>query len=428
MLIEAVKDKSAIIGIVGLGYVGLPIALLSIEKGFEVIGFEVDERKIETLKSGVSYISEIRDEQVKSVVDAKRLRLTNDFSTLSICDIILVCVPTPLASDGSPNYSYIYNCMQAISSNLRKEQLIIIESTLVPETTSNDMLPILCKSGLAAGKDFYLAYSPERIDPGNSLYQLQNIPKLVSGYSKKCAELAKLFYSQLSIKIFSVDSTDVAELSKILENTYRDINIALINEMAQICHAHSINIWEVIEAAASKPFGFQPFYPGPGVGGHCIPKDSKFYSIWAKKVGITASLDDCARRINDSMPNYIITRLEELLAKDNKAIEGSAILVLGVTYKPDVNDLRESPTIKILELLFSKGAQVVIHDPYVNQLYVNGKLIESIDFNSINSAKYDCIVLAVAHSCYKNYKEYNASSVFDLTNTIDKSVNNLTVI
>jgi UDP-N-acetyl-D-glucosamine dehydrogenase len=333
-----------------------------------------------------------------------------------------------LAADDSPNYSYIFNCMEAIASNLRKEQLIIIESTLVPETTSKDILPILNKSGLAVGKDFYLAYSPERIDPGNNLYQLQNIPKLVSGYSKKCAELAEQFYSQLSIKVFRLDRMDVAELSKVLENTYRDVNIALINEMAQICHAHCINIWDVIEAAASKPFGFQPFYPGPGVGGHCIPKDSKFYSIWAKQAGIAASLSDCARKINDAMPNYIITRLEELLERDNKRIEGSTILVLGVTYKPDVNDLRESPTIKILELLLAMGAHVDMHDPYVRQLDVNGQLVESIDFDSVKNTKYDCIVLAVAHSCYKNYKEYHASSVFDLTNTIDKDVSNLSII
>lgn len=428
MLQEEILFKSAKIGIVGLGYVGLPFSFLCVEKGFEVIGFEINEKKINALKDGASYISEISDKQVKLIMDTKRFNLSNNFCILSVCDIILVCVPTPLAANGNPNYSYLFDSLEAIANTLRKGQLIIIESTLVPETTNKEIIPILCKSGLEIGEDFYLAYSPERIDPGNHIYQLQNIPKLVSGYSNKCAALAELFYSQLSIEVFTVSSMAVAELSKILENTYRDINIALINEMAQICYAHKINIWEVIDAASSKPFGFHPFYPGPGVGGHCIPKDSEFYSNWAKKVGKTATLCECARRINNTMPNYIITRLAELLANDKKDINGSQILVLGVTYKPDVNDLRESPTIKILELLLSMGAHLSIHDPYINQINVNNQLIESVDFNSIKNNKYDCIILAVAHSFYKDYKEFNASNIFDLTNTVDKTVRNLTVI
>lgn len=428
MLQEKILSKLARVAIVGLGYVGLPLAILCVKKGFEVIGIDIDENKISTLNNGRSYISEISDIQVKSTIHSNRLSLTCNFSAISTCDIIIICVPTPLTSEGKPNYSFLFNSIESIAQNLGKEKLIIVESTIIPNTTRNSIIPKLEKSGFKVGKDFFLAFSPERIDPGNSSYQLQNTCKLVSGYSIECRKLTELFYNQLNINTFAVNSLEVAEMSKILENTYRDVNIALINEMAQICHTRGLNIWDVIEAASTKPFGFQQFYPGPGVGGHCIPKDSTFYVYWAKKARENATLAECARRINDSMPHYIITRLEELLAKKEKIISGSNILILGVTYKNDVNDLRQSPAVKIIELLLSKGALISFHDPYIKQLCINESLFKSVDFEILNKAKQDCIVMAVAHNCYRNFQNYNANIIFDLTNTIDKNICNLSTL
>lgn len=424
MLSKKILSKSAKIGIVGLGYVGLPLAMLCAENGYKVLGIDKDENKIKNLRKGKSYISDVNDIQLQSVMNLNKLDVTTNFSLISSCDIILICVPTPLTLDGKPNYSFLFKATESIKEKLREEQLIILESTLVPQTTRNSIIPSLEKTGLKAGKDFFIAYSPERIDPGNKIYVLENIPKLVSGYTNRCRTLADMFYNQLCINTFTVNSLEVAEMSKILENTYRDINIAFINEMAEICHLYGLNSWEVIEAAASKPFGFQPFYPGPGVGGHCIPKDSTYYSYWAKAKKKTV-LTEYAREINNNMPNYIVMRLEELLVNRKMSLSGRKILILGVTFKKDVNDLRESPTLKIIELLLSKGVEVFFHDPYIKQLNINGNVLRSIDFDTIKKVKQDCIVLSVAHSFYSNYQEFNSNLIFDLTNTIGKNVSNV---
>lgn len=422
MLKDRIVSKSVKVGILGLGYVGLPLALLCVEKGFRVVGIDIDERKIKEIGEGRSYISEITDTRLQAACVSGGLMTSMDLSRMGEYDIIIVCVPTPLAEGIRPDYSYLMNGIKAIAQTLRKEQLIIIESTMVPQTTRVEVLPILERNGLKAGEDFYLVFSPERIDPGNMKYQLENIPKLVSGVTANCRELAEFFYKALGIKIFSVKSTDVAEMAKILENTYRDVNIALINEMAMICGENGLSIWDVITAASSKPFGFQAFYPGPGVGGHCIPKDSFFYTYWAKKAGGEAALVEKARKINDNMPRYIVKRIEELLRMRNRGLKGSQILLLGITYKKDVNDIRESAAIKIMEILQEKEAILSYHDPFIKQINIGEKVYEGRNFREIDEIRYECILLAVAHSQYKGYNGYNSDIVYDLTNTINEDI------
>lgn len=422
MLKEKIISKSIKVGILGLGYVGLPLALLCAEKGFKSVGIDIDERKINAINEGKSYISEINDSKLQAACKSRGLMASTDLTHMCEYDIIIVCVPTPLSEGIRPDYSFLMNGLKAIAKTLRKEQLVIIESTMVPQTTRNDALPTLETTGLKVGEDFYLAFSPERIDPGNMKYQLGTIPKLVSGITEKCRELAELFYNLLDIKTFPVQSTEVAEMAKILENTYRDVNIALINEMAIICGENGLNIWDVIAAASSKPFGFQAFYPGPGVGGHCIPKDSFFYTYWAKTKGSGAALVERARKINDNMPRYIVKRIEGLLSGKDRSIKGSRILVLGITYKKDVNDIRESAPIKIMEILKEKEALLSYHDPYIKQVNIGEKLLESSNFEEIDKVRYDCILLAVAHNHYKEYNGYNSDIVFDLTNTISRDI------
>lgn len=413
-----IKSKDCKVGIIGLGYVGLPLAILCAKKGLQVIGFENNKEKCNLLLSGKSYITDIDDEEIMRVIADHQLNVAYNYDLMPQCDIIIICVPTPLDENKDPDYSFLYKAIDTIKHFIRKEQLIIVESTLVPTTSRDIILPILEESGLKAGKDFFFSFSPERIDPGNEIYKIEKTPKLVSGYSKLCTEKACQFYNDIGITPYTVSSLEVAEMSKILENTYRDVNIALINEMAQVCKLYDINIWDVIDAAASKPFGFNAFYPGPGVGGHCIPKDCTFYTCLAREKDVKASLAECARWINDQMPDYIVSRIKMLLSNVNKSIKDSSILILGITYKKDVNDVRESPSIKIINLLLELGAKVSYHDPFIKKLNTDYKQLNSVVFEDIYITDADCIVLSVAHNCYKDLNYPEGKIVFDLTNSI----------
>lgn len=416
------------VGTIGLGYVGLPLAILCVIKGFNVIGFEKDNNKLNLLNHGKSYISDISDLMVETSIKNNLLYPTQDFSLISKCDIVIVCVPTPLAGDNTPNYSYLFDAMESIAQNMKQGQLVMTESTIVPTTSRNEIIPILQKKGFIAGKDFHFSFSPERIDPGNDKFKIDTIPKLVSGYTDECRELAADFYTQLGLKVHKVASLEVAEMAKILENTYRDVNIALANELAQVCKLSGISIWDVIEAAATKPFGFSAFYPGPGVGGHCIPKDCTFYTYLADKYGTRAKLAECAREINNNMPHYIISRLETLLTNSGKCINGSNLLILGVTYKKDVNDIRESPAIEIIKKLSDMGAHIEYHDPYIKTLDVQNIKFSSIQYEDILKSKADCILLAVGHSCYKGLDFSDVSLLFNATNNSVGSLNNTEIL
>jgi len=425
---ESVKHEFKNIGVVGLGYVGLPLAILCIKRGFKVIGFEKDSNKLKLLNQGKSYISDISDTQVETGVKDNSLYATQNFSLISECDIIIVCVPTPLADDKTPNYSYLFDAMESIGQNMKQGQLVIAESTIVPTSSRNEIIPILQKKGLVAGKDFHFSFSPERIDPGNNTFTIDNIPKLVSGYTNECRELAADFYTLLGLKVHRVASLEVAEMAKILENTYRDVNIALANELAQVCKLSGISVWDVIEAAATKPFGFTAFYPGSGVGGHCIPKDSTFYTYLAGKYGIRAELAECARNTNNNMPSYILSRMESFLSRNGKKIIGSSILILGVTYKKDVNDIRESPVIEIINRLITMGAHIEFHDPFIKTLDVQNIRLSSTSYENINKAKVDCILLAVGHSCYENFDFSKVPLLFDIINSSVSSVSNTEIL
>ncbi len=421
------EDTYAKIGIIGLGYVGLPLALLCIEKGFSVTGFDTDNKKLELLDIGKSYITDVNDEEIAEAKCTGRLEVTSEAIKIGECDILVVCVPTPLKKNKTPNYIYLFDALTNVAEYLRKGQLIIVESTVVPTTSRDKIIPILESGGLKAGTDFYYSFSPERIDPGNENFNVGTIPKLVSGSSEDCKQKAADFYRQLGINVYEAPSLEVAEMAKILENTYRDINIALVNQMARICHVYEINIWDVIEAAASKPFGFSRFQPGPGVGGHCIPKDSTLYTYFAKLQGLNATLAECSRKINDGMPAYIVSRLEALFSERNKIIKGSRVLILGITYKKDVNDIRESPAFDIIDKLVLKGAKVSYHDPFIKKLKTAKVHLESISAEDI-AQEYDCIILCVAHSFYIRLSYPENACIFDLTNTLKNKPFDVTLL
>lgn len=414
-------------GVVGLGYVGLPLALHCIEKGFTVMGFDNDTKKLELLDTGKSYITDVSDLDVCTAQDTGRFYVTSQADKMKECDVLVVCVPTPLKNNKTPNYTYLFDALRNIAEFLRKDQLVIVESTIVPTTSREKIIPILESGGLKAGTDFYYSFSPERIDPGNENSNVGKIPKLVSGSSEVCRQKAAAFYKQLGVSVFEVSTLEVAEMAKVLENTYRDVNIALVNQMAQICHAYDINIWDVIDAAASKPFGFSRFQPGPGVGGHCIPKDSTLFTYFAKLQGLNATLAECSRKINDGMPAYIVSRLEALLSDKNKTIKGSSLLILGITYKKDVNDIRESPAFDIIDKLVSKGAKVSYHDPFIKKLKTAKVHLESISTEDI-AQEYDCIILCVAHSFYIRLSYPENACIFDLTSTLKNKPLDVTLL
>ncbi|MBS3899322.1 MAG: nucleotide sugar dehydrogenase [Dethiobacter sp.] len=405
------------IGVVGLGYVGLPLAMLAGIKGCDVLGIDLNKQKVATLLSGSSYISDVPDQELQALLSAGNILIQSDYSELSDCDVIVICVPTPLTEWKKPDYSSLIGAVKGIAAVLRQGQLVILESTVAPGITETTVLPLLEAGGQIGGKDFFLAYSPERIDPGNKSSGLHNTAKLAAGLTERCLYYAQQMYQSLGIEVIPVRALAIAEMAKLLENTYRDINIAFINELAQVCHACNINIWEVIDAAASKPFGFQAFYPGPGVGGHCIPVDSVYYSSWARANGYPAKLAEHARLVNAAMPKYLADRISELLQSVGKVLSGSNVLVLGVTYKQNIADLRESPSVELIKELCRRGCNVCFHDPYVSEISLNSAQIERVALDEHVVLRQDCLVLAVAHSAY-NFAWLSEVStlIFDLTN------------
>lgn len=400
-LTRQIERRESIVGVIGLGYVGLPLVLRFAEAGFSVLGFDVDTDKVDKLNAGVSYIKQIGSDRIDGAVRQGRLEATADFDGLGKADALVICVPTPLTRHREPDLQYIERTADVVAATLRAGQLICLESTTYPGTTEEVVLPRLARGGLTVGRDFFLAYSPEREDPGNPAYSTATIPKLVGGVTPACAELAVALYAQAIDQIVSVSGPRVAEAAKILENVYRAVNIALVNELKIAFDRMGIDVWEVIEAARTKPFGFQAFYPGPGLGGHCIPIDP-FYLTWkAREYGVTTRFIELAGEINSAMPTYVLGRLTDALNTRGTALKGAKILVLGAAYKRDTDDPRESPALEILDLLIAKGARVEYSDPHLPVLPSGRRHnlgLRSVSLDATTIAHYDALVLVTDHS------------------------------
>ncbi|MCL2818612.1 MAG: nucleotide sugar dehydrogenase, partial [Actinomycetia bacterium] len=404
-------------GVVGLGYVGLPFAVEMANVGNKVICFEVSDERTAQINAGQSYIGDVPDEELAPLVKAGLLKATTEFSLAKECDCIAICVPTPLNEMKEPDISYMVDATKAIAPHLTDETLITLESTTYPGTTDEVIKPLLEEQGFTVGKDIYLAFSPERVDPGNTQFQTKNTPKVVGGCTPRCTELATDFYGRFIDTVVPVSSTKAAELSKLLENIYRCVNIALVNELAQLCERMDINMWEVVDASKTKPFGFMGFYPGPGLGGHCIPIDPFYLSWKAREYDFHTQFIELAGLINEDMPYYVARRLLEVLNSQKKALNGARILVLGVAYKSDVNDMRESPALKVIDLLHEKGAEVRYHDPYVAHYIQSGKEVHSVPLSIEEVRAADCVLVLTGHSGvdYDMVRD-NASLIFDTRN------------
>lgn len=399
-LILKLENKRAKLGVVGLGYVGLPLAVEKAKAGYEVIGFDVQDKKVEMVNRGENYIGDVVTDDLKGLVETGKLKATTDFSFIGDVDTVCIAVPTPLDVYKQPDLSYVINSTRDVSNFLKKGMLVVLESTTYPGTTEEVVKPILEESGLKCGEDFFLAFSPERVDPGNKFYNTKNTPKVVGGCTPECTEVAGMLYrSVLEGDIMEVSSPAVAEMEKILENTFRNINIALANEMAILCNRMGIDVWEVIDAAKTKPYGFMPFYPGPGIGGHCIPLDP-FYLEWkAREYDYHTTLIETSGIINDSMPNFVIENVMMLLNGHKKALNGAKVLVLGAAYKKDIDDMRESPTLKVLELLEKNGAEVIMNDPYISSFKHKKVEYVSVEWEKVID-EADIVLITTDHSCY----------------------------
>ncbi len=401
---KALQDKTALVGVIGLGYVGLPLIDAFVKAGFRTLGFDVDQEKVDQLMAGQSYIKHIDSSRVAAWLAEQRFEATSDMKRLSEPDCLLICVPTPLSDSRDPDLQYVERTAEAIAQSLRPGQLVVLESTTYPTTTRDVVLPILERSGLKVGQDFFLAYSPEREDPGNPKYSASNIPKVVGGVDQVSGELAERLYSHAVVEVVRVSSPEVAEACKILENTYRAVNIALVNELKMLYDRMGIDVWEVIDAAKTKPFGFQAFYPGPGLGGHCIPIDP-FYLTWlARKHGLPTRFIELAGEVNSRMPEYVVLRLMEFLNEVGKPLKGSRVCILGMAYKKDVDDPRESPSFALMELLLARGAVVTYNDPYIPKLpkmrHFRVPQLTSSELTPQFLAAQDCVLIATDHSCY----------------------------
>jgi UDP-N-acetyl-D-glucosamine dehydrogenase len=440
-ILGKINKKTAVIGIVGLGYVGLPLALEYALKGFKTIGFDIDERKIPILNSGKSYIKHIKEDKIQRTVKNKKFFATADFSRLPEADAIIICVPTPLNEHREPDMTFIENSGKMVAQYLRTGQFVSLESSTYPGTTEEILLPMfenapITQSAIVnkqsgkvkkfvVGKDFFLAFSPEREDPNNPKYSTATIPKVVGGVTGECLKVALAIYNQVIIKTVPVSSPRAAEATKLLENIYRSINIALVNELKMVFERMNIDVWEVVDAAATKPFGFQAFYPGPGLGGHCIPIDP-FYLTWkAREFEISTKFIELAGEINTFMPYYVVEKAGEVLNKFKKSLNGSKILILGASYKKDIDDMRESPSLKLIEILREKGAKVDYNDPYVPKLPMTRKYqydMESVELSKNNLAKYDLVLLSTDHTDY-NYKFITANSriILDTRNAFERA-------
>ena len=422
-LLKKIKEKSIVAGVVGLGYVGLPLAVEKAKAGFKTIGFDVQEAKVKMVNEGHNYIGDVVDAELKDLVEKGMLSATSDFSFIKDVDFIAICVPTPLDTHQQPDISYVRDSAIAISKYLTRGTMVVLESTTYPGTTEELIKPILENgSGLKCGEDFYLGFSPERVDPGNLIYKTKNTPKVVGAIGEDARHvIATMYRAVLQSDIHEVSSPAVAEMEKILENTYRNINIGLVNELAQLCHKMGISIWEVIDAAKTKPYGFQAFYPGPGLGGHCIPLDPYYLSWKAREYGFHTSMIEASMMINDKMPEYTIERASDILNRHKKSLNGAKVLQLGVAYKQDIDDYRESPALVVRELLNAEGCEVDYFDPYVRQYKYKGHVYSSIDSISPEIVKkYDLVIVTAGHTKNVDYQMVadNAKAIFDTKNVM----------
>lgn len=419
-LLKKIADKKIVAGVVGLGYVGLPLAVEKAKAGFRTIGFDIQPEKVDMVNRGHNYIGDVVDSDLARLVEDGRLAATTDFSFIRQVDFVAICVPTPLDAHQQPDISYVESSARAIARYLHKGMMVVLESTTYPGTTEELIRPILETSGLSCGQDFYLGFSPERVDPGNALYKTQNTPKVVGGLGADASEVISAMYEAvLHNKVFRTSSPAVAEMTKILENTYRNINIGLINELAILCHRMKIDLWEVIEAAKTKPFGFTPFYPGPGLGGHCIPLDPYYLSWKAREYGFHTSMIEASMMVNDRMPEYCVSRAADILNRRfRKSLNGSTILVLGVAYKQDIDDYRESPALRVIDHLGKEGAHTLFYDPYIPRFRKGRKVYEGekqLSARLVESA--DLVIITTAHTPVDYaFVQQHAKAVFDTKN------------
>lgn len=422
-ILDRLRERKAHTGVIGLGYVGLPLAVEFARAGFHAVGIDLDQRKVDAINAGESYIGDIKSEDIASLVATGRLRATTEFSVIEELDTVNICVPTPLRKTKDPDMTFIVAAVAEIKKYLHANQLVILESTTYPGTTEEVVLPALEESGLKVGDDFYLAFSPERIDPGNKQFTTKNIPKVVGGITARCTQVAKTLYEQSIETVVPVSSTGVAEMVKLLENTFRSVNIGLVNELALMSDKLKINVWEVIDAAATKPFGFIPFYPGPGLGGHCIPIDP-FYLGWkARMSGFEPRFIELAGQVNESMPGFVIEKITNALNDDTKSVRGSKIHILGVAYKRNVSDVRESPALHVLKMLQDKGAIVSYSDPHVPELIEDGLSLTHVPVRETLEAGIDCVVLLTDHTDF-NYSEivHLAPLIVDTRNALSEFI------
>ncbi|MBN2547548.1 MAG: nucleotide sugar dehydrogenase [Anaerolineales bacterium] len=422
-LIESLENRTARVAILGLGYVGLPLAVVFAEAGFTVTGIDPDQRKVETIRRGESHIQDIPGEQIARLVSAGKLHATTDFSVLGDMDAVSICVPTPLRKTGDPDLSYILNATEELAKYVHPRMVVVLESTTYPGTTREILLPKLGdEKGLDVGENFFLAFSPERVDPGRLDWTTLNTPKVIGGITPACSQVAAVWYAQALQSVVPVSSAEVAEMAKLLENTFRMINIGLVNEMALMCSRLGVDVWEVIDAAATKPFGFMKFTPGPGLGGHCIPIDPLYLSWKLRALKYTARFIELASEINTYMPRHVVTLVQDALNERQMSVKGSRVLVLGAAYKPDIDDLRESPALDVIGLLEQKGAQVSYHDPYITRLRHDGWEMDSVPdlMEAVRSA--DCVVIVTNHSSY-DYTAIlqEARSIVDTRNALGKA-------
>ena len=401
LLVEKLKLKTARLGVVGVGYVGLPLAVVFAEAGFDVIGVDPDHEKVAAINRGESYILDVDSSRVKALVDAGKLSASTDYAVLADVDAVSICVPTPLRKTGDPDLSFIASASKSLAPYLHKGMVVVLESSTYPGTTREMILPVMEEvSGLTVCEDFFLAFSPERVDPGRSDWTTINTPKVIGGITPDCGEIAALWYGQALDTIVPVSTCEVAEMAKLLENTFRMINIGLVNELAIMCDRLKIDVWEVIDAAATKPFGFMKFTPGPGLGGHCIPIDPLYLSWKLRSLNYTARFIELASEINTNMPRYTLSKISDALNQQKKPLNGSRVLILGIAYKPDVDDIRESPALDVIHLLHEKGSHVVYHDPYIPHLRHDNLYMDSASDLMAEVAKADCVAIITNHSTY----------------------------
>ncbi len=418
---EKIQAKQARVAVIGLGYVGLPLAMEFTRAGFSVTGIDISPDKIEALRQGQSYVEDIASDAVQEQLRAKKFTPTSDFSSLRDADAVIICVPTPLRKTQDPDVSYIVAAVDEIAANMKREQLVVLESTTYPGTCDEIIQPALAREGRELDKDFYLAFSPERIDPGNKKFQTRNIPKVIGGATPKSTQMAALLYAQAIERVIPVSSTRVAEMIKLLENTFRSVNIGLVNEIALMCNKMGIDVWEVIEGAASKPFGFTPFYPGPGLGGHCLPIDPLYLSWKAKGFGFEARFIELAARVNASMPEHVVLRIVAALNSRKKCVSGARILILGVAYKKDVSDTRESPAIDIAIQLRALGAELSFHDFHVDHFAAEGHAIPKAEMTETVLKQSDCVVVVTDHTQYDfGFVHRHADLIVDTRNALKK--------